>query len=703
MRSSLTLILFVLSFTLLVGVAPASAQNTVDTAIDAVLVIDNSGSMTENDPGDMRISAAKLFSNLAAKGDQIGVVSMGDRDSTQAILSLSRVDITSQLSWDISETIRKPAELSNWTYMGGALDLSTQVLENTAQPNRQRAVLLLTDGLPTYRDEDRADQEAKFNAAVERLKAQGVKIFPIALGPDADVAFLQEQLATPTNGRVWRAESADQLIGVYTEIMALLQDGRYLDAYEVVANVEAFLADVNPRQQIRQINFVFPARNGKAPVINSLLLPQTATSGLDKMSRFEDPNWSMFTARPEYVPRFNGEWRVVLNDDASQIPVTAVIKSDLRARLIEPTPNAPDDDAAVRYYPAGRPLLLRAGARNNADRFEKRLGVQAQMLAPTPGAQLPLADSGAGADLAPEDGMYGGLIAEPLQPGAYRIAVNLSATDKHVRLAKPYDLIVEPLPTMQIAFEPNGKLDVNQPVTLRARFALDDQPVTVEDAEITAAVKRDDKVVTTVALEPDGNGEWIGYYVPDQAGSLSVGLTAHVTWNRPDGQTRRYTDYVEANYAAAQQALVEVAVVDNGGRVNDLRDGIQRTLMFQSYSDEPVDLTLDVTGVPEGTVYPETLRIEPRGSGQRTITISSPAELRSGEWQAQLVVEGPADVQLSAAQHDLSFAVNGFLARYRFLLLLAVGLLLLLIQRRVRHGVRDLLSRNVELLRYGGR
>ena len=137
--------------------------------------------------------------------------------------------------------------------MGEAFDLTAQLMENAAHYNPQRAVILLTDGLPTYLDEHRAEQEAKFAAAIARFQAERIKVFPIALGGAADVNFLQQHVAAPTGGLVWRAESAEQLVGVFIEILERLQQGRYVDRYEILGNVDTFLANVNPRQQIEQI------------------------------------------------------------------------------------------------------------------------------------------------------------------------------------------------------------------------------------------------------------------------------------------------------------------------------------------------------------------------------------------------------------------------------------------------------------------
>jgi hypothetical protein len=498
-----------------------------------------------------------------------------------------------------------------------------------------------------------------------------------------------------------RAETADQLVEVYAGILTTLQDGRYIDNYDIVANTEAFLANLNPRQQIRQVNFIFPSL-GQPTKIQKYLVPGLATSV--STSTLYDPNWAMFVALPEYVPQFNGEWRLALENEREQVPMLAVIKSDLRARLIEPTPSIPDDEGAMRYYPAGRPLLLRAGALNRGNLWEKGTGLFVQMVSPQELQGMTLVDKGSLQDVQPADGQYAGFYEQPLQPGVYSLLVNASPTPTHLLLKKNYAITVEPLPTMQVTLSPDRKLEVGEPIRISTEFALDGQPITVENAEITAAVKDKGQTIATVTLSEADEGIWSGDYVPDRAGDLSFELTAHVDWNATDGRgPRRYTDYTIANYRADQQALVEVNVPPVEDRVNGLSNGIQRTVEFRSFSDKPINLKLSVAGLPDGSVFPSTLQIGPNEVGKRTVTISSPAELPSGEGQARLLISSDEALELNTNEIPITFTIRGFLERYSMLLSILVFLLALLSLRRVRTWLKDYWVQSIELLRYGGR
>lgn len=681
------------------GVAPARAQQ-VNTSIDIGLIIDNSGSMKENDPAEIRYSAAKLFINLLAKGDQVGVVSMGEGTTTKTKLGLSQVTQYASLA---REAFKTPDDFADYTYMGESLDLTAQLMENAAHYNPQRAVILLTDGLPTYLDEDRAAQEAKFAAAVARFQAERIKVFPIALGNAADVNFLQQNVAAPTGGLVWKAENAEQLVGVFIEILERLQQGRYVDSYEILSGVDTFLANVNPRQQIEQINFVFPAAGGDVPEIQELRLPRAIRTRTSEFSRIMDPQWSLWTANPEYTRGFQGEWRTILGSQRTQVPLIAVIKSELRTQLVEPISSVEGDDAAARFFPAGRKLMLRAAVRNRADDYEKRIGlfVQPEQLAPAEG--LALQDEGVSADVLPVDGEYAGMLTDPLQPGQYSLRMHITPSENHLRLQKTYDIVVEPLPTMEVDVEPKGELAAGESARVTVRWALDGQPQTMQAASITAVVRRADRAIAQIELAAQGDGVWEGVYEPAASGSYSFGVTAHAEWQTPDRGLRRYTDYVDVGYAAEQRTSVQVDIDEpEQESVDGLSNGVQRTVTVSAVGDEPVELRLSVEGLPDAEVYPATIVVQPGEEVIRTVTVSSPEQLESGEHEASLQIDADSAIELSTTELPISFRVTTLFERYRLLIVLLIVLVALLLVRRVRAAIIDWIGRNLELLRYGG-
>ena len=57
---------------------PVFAADEKPGGVDAVLLIDSSGSMAKNDPDKLRVPAAKLFMSLLGEEDRLGLISFSD-------------------------------------------------------------------------------------------------------------------------------------------------------------------------------------------------------------------------------------------------------------------------------------------------------------------------------------------------------------------------------------------------------------------------------------------------------------------------------------------------------------------------------------------------------------------------------------------------------------------------------------------------
>lgn len=113
--------------TMLLPTSPATAQQSgqaLDSGnSDVVLIIDNSGSMKQNDPQNLRLAAAKLFIDLSDPRDKIGIVVLSDRMRTRS-LTKNLVRIGSRQEIDelkgLVDTLRNEPKRSGDAYGNGA-------------------------------------------------------------------------------------------------------------------------------------------------------------------------------------------------------------------------------------------------------------------------------------------------------------------------------------------------------------------------------------------------------------------------------------------------------------------------------------------------------------------------------------------------------------------------------------------------------
>jgi Mg-chelatase subunit ChlD len=162
------------------------------TGAALVLVLDVSGSM-EGEKLAMAVAGALELVRSAAPEDYLGVVlfSSGPR-----VLFPPR-PMTEQGKKE-AESLLLSLRAGGGTVLGGAFREALRLLEGV--PVERKAILVLTDGLI-------ADPKEPLLSLAE---ASGVEVSALALGPDADAAFL-EALAQRGGGRFYRAATAQEL------------------------------------------------------------------------------------------------------------------------------------------------------------------------------------------------------------------------------------------------------------------------------------------------------------------------------------------------------------------------------------------------------------------------------------------------------------------------------------------------------------
>lgn len=191
---------------------PSSETNN----IAASLIIDSSGSMSWNDPMNLRKAAAKIFVHNAADEDQVAII---DFDSYVSVLSLlqtlteNRDDIISNI--DLIDS-------SGGTNLGAGLEEGYHQLQS-ADKSYKKAAIFMTDGQGSY-----SNQAEKY-LNDENDPQDDWPIYTIGLGSGTDTDLLQN-IADTTGGLYFPLSDPDQLEEVYLEIANIIKEGsRQLD------------------------------------------------------------------------------------------------------------------------------------------------------------------------------------------------------------------------------------------------------------------------------------------------------------------------------------------------------------------------------------------------------------------------------------------------------------------------------------------
>lgn len=200
---------------------------TETVPIDVVFAIDSSGSMTVNDPSELRLSAAKSFvDKLDSTRDQGGVVSW----DTGVNFSFGLTQDFAALKTNIDSV-----DASGGTNLNVGLNGAISMLDaNTRVGSSTEAIIFLTDGVGTY-------TPAGSGGPAADAASKGYVIYSIALG-GASVGPLTD-MATATGGQFFNSPSAENLDDIFNAILQTIVTNTSPSDVTLVETTQDYIVD----------------------------------------------------------------------------------------------------------------------------------------------------------------------------------------------------------------------------------------------------------------------------------------------------------------------------------------------------------------------------------------------------------------------------------------------------------------------------
>jgi PKD repeat protein len=215
----------------------AGAGKSADN-IATALVIDNSGSMSLNDPAALRRDAAIAYVNTAVPGDFVGAV--GFEGSAYDIASMQQLPAAKD---SLTEALTSRIFAGGGTNIGAGLSHACTMLDSAVLP-RQRAAILLTDGDGGYSNE------------ASCFAAHGWRVFTVGLGSSVNTPLLQ-RIATETSGTYQPVPTASQLQCKFQQVRALAAGGTATPCVsDLIQLGQTISKTVSVASRLAQISFV---------------------------------------------------------------------------------------------------------------------------------------------------------------------------------------------------------------------------------------------------------------------------------------------------------------------------------------------------------------------------------------------------------------------------------------------------------------
>jgi Mg-chelatase subunit ChlD len=183
----------------------SQARDMQPMPLDAIILMDDSGSMRQTDPLKLRFSAVSLLMRLLRNDDAVGVVKFDDAATVMIPLRTINTDEDRQALDKVSTGFATHGKYTN-IYTG--LQTALQEVQQRRRQGAAPVVILISDGLMDVNPASGIPNEEATrrlqHAVLPTYQQAQVRVVTLALSPMVDRALLQD-IATMTGGHFFDA------------------------------------------------------------------------------------------------------------------------------------------------------------------------------------------------------------------------------------------------------------------------------------------------------------------------------------------------------------------------------------------------------------------------------------------------------------------------------------------------------------------
>ena len=190
-----------------------AAQSAVPT--DVILVLDNSGSMRENDPKFLAKRAVSKFVSELEQDTRVGIL-IFDQKVNYAV-PLTELTVATRAA--IQRSLEDIDYRGQFTDSPAAIERAIYELKTNARDDVAKVIIFMTDGIvDTGKPEVDAEKTKWLREELAADAADsGIRVFAIAFTQNADFLLIQS-LAKQTDGAYFRALTPEDLSNVFAKI-----------------------------------------------------------------------------------------------------------------------------------------------------------------------------------------------------------------------------------------------------------------------------------------------------------------------------------------------------------------------------------------------------------------------------------------------------------------------------------------------------
>ena len=548
---------FLSSIALILCVLPApgsvAARQETPEHLSVIFILDDSGSMEGNDPGNLRYSAVRLCISVLDPGDRVGVIrfSTDSEPLTPGLVELTDADAKRRLAAGLTP----PQKADGYTDVKAAFLQAEAFLRAGSGPDSNTVIILLTDGKPEI-PEPYSQYEAEAIAAAVQLNAP---VFAIALTPGGQSAFLT-RLVKSTGGEGALARSAADLLDSYLQILGSLKDRTLAGQGSLQTPAESSIS-INPAlaPYIQSVTFI-ASKSAETDIqlVDPSGVAVDPTSAAISYAMVDDPEFFVATVDQPA----GGDWRFELTG-GGRAQIRAILHSRLRTRI----------DLSDPLVEVGQPLHLEVSLWQETPagawiKIVGEAGFSALITRPD-GSQESLDrffDDGTHGDYQADDGQFTREYVNVGMPGTYLITVN--GIKGMVPVAASTQAEADYFPEIIVDQPIEAQYQIRaEPLALQAH--IEQRFSQLFEGGLLARVTAPSGKTSTVALVREQN-IFSGDYTPVENGRYQISYEA------------AQASYRGADYSHQALVEIEIAIIANLKSFNPAWESILISLSISS-------------------------------------------------------------------------------------------------------------------------
>ena len=223
--------------------------------IDAVILMDSSGSMKHTDPKRLRDQAAKLFLRFLSEGDKVAIFQF-DED-VRPLAPFTEINATNLAALD-KAVQDAPAE-GHFTDLEAPIETALNLLRSEGRREARKCVILLSDGKMDPRPSVGTAEDLIQRLLDEQLpqyRKEQITLYTLAFSSEADQGLL-EDMAKSTDGLFWFAPDVDTIHLRFSDLFLALKKPQVVplaeNGFEIDPNIDEatfYITRKDPAQEI---------------------------------------------------------------------------------------------------------------------------------------------------------------------------------------------------------------------------------------------------------------------------------------------------------------------------------------------------------------------------------------------------------------------------------------------------------------------